>query len=552
MSSSLFASVSALRAQQTLLDVVGNNLANVNTTGFKSQRVQFSDLVYQTLRPATTTVSSSVGGTDPLQVGLGVKVGSIDTNLTQGGLEATGNKFDLAIEGSGFFVVSNGLDTRYTRAGAFAVDASNYLVDPKTGYRVQRFGDIGEAEGFQVNNDPQIRIPFGTTVAPKSTSTITFNGNLSASAIGPLAETLTSTTPFTTGGLPAGAGTLLNNIDGGNGLYAPGDSIDITGTDAAGAAVSTSLAVNAGSTMTDLLNGITAAFGGGVGATATLDASGNIVLAANSTGPFTLDLSLADAVGNAGSIPWGSHGLLESTTGKDGDTIATAIQVYDDQGTPHTMTLTFQKQAANLWDLTASIPSSDGTMIDNLVQGIQFNDNGSFRQLVGPDDGDISFQITGLSVTQTIGFASGLTTGFDGLTQYGGTSTASASDQNGYAAGFLTDVSIGPDGVIDGVFTNGLSLPLAQLAIASFRNPGGLDRKGDNYFALSSNSGIPQVGTATSGDRGSVQSSVLEASNVDLALEFTRLIVGQRAFQVNARAITAANEVLQELGNIIR
>ena len=549
---SLFASVSALRAEQTLLDVVGNNLANVNTTGFKSQRVQFEDLVYQTLRPATTTISTSVGGTDPLQVGLGVKVGSIDTDQEQGGLEATGNKFDLAIQGSGFFVVSNGLDTRYTRAGAFAVDASNFLVDPSTGYRVQRFGTTGESGGFQVGGDSQIRVPFGTTVPPKETSTVTFNGNLSAGAIGPLQETLTSSSRFLTGGVSAGAGTLLNAIDGGNAGYAPGDSINITGTDVTGAAVNTSLAVNGATTMGDLANAITAALAGGTGATASLDANGNIVLQANNTGPVTLALTLADAAGNAGTIPWGSHGMLESVKGKDGDTVNTAIQIYDTQGTPHTMILTFQKQAANLWDLTASIPAADGTMIDNKVQGIQFNDDGSFRQLIGPDDADISFQITGLSTVQTIGFASGLTTGFDGLSQYGGNSTATASDQYGYSAGFLTNVSIGPDGVIDGVFTNGLSLPLAQLAIASFRNPGGLSREGNNYFALSSNSGLPQVGAASSADRGSVESGVLESSNVDLALEFTRLIVGQRSFQVNARAITAANEVLQELGNIIR
>jgi flagellar hook protein FlgE len=125
-------------------------------------------------------------------------------------------------------------------------------------------------------------------------------------------------------------------------------------------------------------------------------------------------------------------------------------------------------------------------------------------------------------------------------------------DQDGFGAGFLTSVSIAKDGIINGVFTNGQILPLAQLALAAFVNPGGLSREGSNLFSITAQSGEALIGAGGSGGRGLVEQGTLESSNVDIALEFTRLIIAQRGFQVNARTITVSNEVLQELANIIR
>jgi flagellar hook protein FlgE len=153
---------------------------------------------------------------------------------------------------------------------------------------------------------------------------------------------------------------------------------------------------------------------------------------------------------------------------------------------------------------------------------------------------------------QTITLNFGTPGGFNGLTQFGGATSAAAVDQDGFGAGFLTSVSVASDGVINGVFTNGQILPLAQMAIATFVNPGGLGREGNNLFSLTSQSGEALIGAGGSGGRGLVQQGTLESSNVDVALEFTRLIIAQRGFQVNARTITVGNEVLQELANIIR
>src|SRR5713226_330040 len=224
----LYTGVSGLRAHQEMLNVVGNNLANINTTGFKSQRADFADLLYQTLRPAGSTSSTSAGGTNPVQVGFGVQVEAIDQNFSQGSLQATRIDLDLALEGAGFFIVNNG-QFFYTRAGAFSKDANNFLVDPATGAFVQRFGNIGEGTGglpaFQVPGDNRIRLPFGTGIPAKATTTVTLQGNLSANAVGPLAQTLTSSQPFMSGGVPATGATLLNALSDNTTPYVAGDSI---------------------------------------------------------------------------------------------------------------------------------------------------------------------------------------------------------------------------------------------------------------------------------------------------------------------------------------
>lgn len=561
MANSLLTGVAGLRVHQQMLDVVGNNLANLNTPGFKEQRARFSDLVYETLSQATSSTSEKVGGTNPLQVGLGVKLAAIDTNLQQGSLEATNNDTDMAIEGQGFFVVNNGVTDLYTRAGGFAVDENNFLVDPATGFHVQRFGTLGEgtstSPAFQTSNNTSIKIPFGTGLPGQVTHTVTLQGNLSANAVGPKQQTLTSAQPFqdkTTGPGPATPATLLNNLTSNGAAYVVGDQIRITGTRTDGVAVNDLFNVDNTTTMANLISRLNTDFG--PGAVASLDPTGNLVLQAVNTGPNSLSMTIADRTTppDTGSTSWALHTMTVTQLGKDGDTVNTAIQIYDPQGTAHNLTLTFQKQANDTWNLTGVIPPADGTVVDGSVQGITFNDNGSFLQVTGSGAGDpfMTFQFNGISQPQTIGFNFGTQNGFNGLTQFGGGSSAAATSQDGFAAGFLTSISVGKGGVINGIFTNGQTLPVAQLAIANFTNPAGLNREGDNFYSLSSKSGVPLIGAGLTGGRGQVQQGTLESSNVDVALEFTRLIIAQRGFEVNARTITTSDQVLQDLTNIIR
>ena len=319
--------MSGLQANQQWLDIVGNNLANLNTTGFKAQVLNFKDLVYQTTQPASTTAQGS--GTNPQQIGAGVGT-TTSADESQGTITTTGNALDLALQGGGEFVVNDGTQDYYTRAGSFSVDQNNYLIDPTTGDRVQRFGAVGEATattpGFQTAGNNGIQIPNTTGIPGQATTVVNLTGNLSASDTGPLAATLTSAQAFTVGGAPATGATLLNSLDGRSAPYQTGDSVVISGTDANGTAVNTTLAVSATSTLSDLVNAINAAY---PQSTASINASGDLVLQSKTTGPSSLSLELADPSGNAGSTNFGNYATATTVTGKTGDTVNTSVQVYD-------------------------------------------------------------------------------------------------------------------------------------------------------------------------------------------------------------------------------
>lgn len=536
MGSSLLAGVSGLQANQQMLDVVGNNLANLNTTGFKTQKADFADLVY--------------GGTEPMQIGTGVIPNYVGTDFQQGALQSTGNNLDLAIQGNGFFVVNDGSQDLYTRAGSFGVDKNNYLVDPSTGARVQRYGNVGEATAttpaFQTPGDNDITIPYGMTIPGRATTEITLQGNLDATASGPTATVLTSGSAFTSGGQPATASTDLNALDSNTTPYQSGDQILISGTDANGNTVNATFDPTATSTLNDLVTAINGAF---TGATASIDSSGNLVLTANNTGTANLSLALSDASTNTGQTNWNSHAMAITTAGQAGSTLPTAIQVYDSQGAAHTVSLVFQKVGSNTWNLTASMNPQDGTMITSQVNGIKFNPDGSFSQVTG--NTQISFMVAGLAQPQAVNLEFGPTNGFSGVTQFGATSSAAAVAQDGYGSGVLKSVAVSQDGTITGTFSNGQALSIAQIATATFANPEGLNRQGSNYYAVTNDSGIAHVGTPDSADRGYLQEGVLEQSNVDVSLEFTNLITAEQGYEANSRTIRVSDEMLQDLNSII-
>jgi flagellar hook protein FlgE len=413
----LFTGSSGLLANSTALDVVGNNLANMNTIGYKTQRTQFKDLVYQQLDFGSAGDGANIGGTNATQIGFGVKVGAIDSLFLQGAVNPTGRPLDVALQGSGFFVVRQPTGNQYTRAGAFGVDANGYLVDPSTGGRVQRTGILGEGgvgvPAFQVPGNNDIRVPFGAGAAGVPTSTVRYQGNLNKN-----------------------------------------------------------MAV--------------------------------------------------------------------------GDTLTTGIQVYDSQSGPQTLTVTFTKTGVNTYSASATIP---GATVTVPATPITFDNTGL---LVSP--ATLAVNVTGIpgANPQTINLDLGVPGQTIGLTQFGGASSIAAVTQNGTAAGSLTQVSIDQNGIVQGQFTNGRTIPVAQLAIAGFNNEGGLIRTGDNYYDSGPGSGEPLIGIAGAGGRGLIQGSALEGSNVDIAIEFSRLIIAQRGFQINSRTISVANDTLQELANVIR
>jgi len=216
MSFALSAGVSGLKVHQSMLDVAGNNLANVNTTAYKASNITFSELLSQTVKKASGS-SGSLGGTNPQQMGSGVGISSINRNMSQGNIVATGQDLDCAIDGEGYFVLNDGTQSIYTRIGSFAVDSDNTMVDPATGYKVQRIGTAGETEGFQISSDSSIHIPWDASMAANATSSITVNGNLrtTAASSAATAQKITADNAYTisSGATVASSTTLLSALD---------------------------------------------------------------------------------------------------------------------------------------------------------------------------------------------------------------------------------------------------------------------------------------------------------------------------------------------------
>ena len=245
---------------------------------------------------------------------------------------------------------------------------------------------------------------------------------------------------------------------------------------------------------------------------------------------------------------WSNHNPAVTTAGANATTVQSSTQVFDTQGNSHTLSLAFQKQADGTWNLTAGLNPSDGTLTNSTVTGIIFNANGSFSAVGGSNT--ITAQFNGLPAAQTIAFNFGTPGGFSGLTQMGGPSAAAAVSQDGFAPGALNSLTFNQDGTIAGNFSNGQSLVIAQLAIASFANADALTRVGQNYYASNVQSGQAVMGSAQTGGRGSVQQDALEQSNVSVSLEFAQLIIAQQSYEANSRTISISSQVVQDLMSI--
>jgi flagellar hook protein FlgE len=413
MMRSMFAGVSGIRAHQTMMDVIGNNVANVNTVGFKASRVLFSDALSQLVRGASGGTGEATGGVNPQQVGLGTKVAGIEMLFTQGGSQLTGNATDVSIQGDGFFAVRGGTETLYTRAGAFSFDHDGALVDG-SGAIVQ--GWLTAPNGTIDRNAPvnDIRVRIGQAIDPSPTTSLSIRGNLSA------------------------------------------------------------------------------------------------------------------------------------TTAVGDPPVTTALDVVDGQGNNHRLTFSFAKTAANTWTLTgldpASAPIGTATLVFDPATGLMTSPT---------TPPSFTYTPAGASaVTFTVDL--GAATGDSRLTQFGSGSDPQAVSQNGSGAGVLRSFAIGSDGTLSGVYSNGRSKPIAQLSVANFANPKGLIAAGDSKFRRSNAAGEALMGSPGIGGRGELNAGTLEMSNVELAQEFTNLILAQRGFQASSRVITASDEMIQDLVNLRR
>jgi len=301
MANSLLTGVSGLTSHQKMIEVVGHNLANLNTTAFKSRQVTFSDVFYETIK-------NGGGGSNPAQIGTGSKLANISVQHTQGGFDSSGGQFDFAIDGNGFFVLDSDEGLALTRSGAFGLDANGILVDTATGFSVQRFGSVGESSSlgpsFQTPGSPAIRIPIGAPIPGESTQVVNLRGNVSPASKSGVAHVLSTTSPWTAGGNPVVSSTLLNNLDFNTAPYGPGDTLEISGLDKESNVVSQTLAVDGTTTVQNLLDAISATF---PTTTVALEPDGNITMTESTAGQSFTSLLIADGAANSGSALFSSN-----------------------------------------------------------------------------------------------------------------------------------------------------------------------------------------------------------------------------------------------------
>lgn len=642
MMASLFASVSGLSNHMLRMNIVGDNIANINTIGYKSGRVTFREALVQTLRSAGRPSSTS-GGTNPVQLGLGVSVGTIDNFFSQGSLETTGQITDLALQGSGFFILSDGRQEFYTRAGAFGFDANSNLVDPSSGLYVQgkmADGDGGIPATASLGN---IRLPFGQQDPARATTEIDLTNNLDAMA------TRSEATLFSPGttNIDSVGGLATNGAGGVHSLTIVGvqpTNSTGSGTASAGAMTTTSTLTSLGVTQAGLDSGFTLSVDGGPATTipgltltttvaelinainnlngveASFDSSGtgeiqlkrnyagdggsfNIVSNTAAAGDIASEIFLNGVTGGAFTVnngtahtiavtddftPTGasalptetlsvslnaSTGMVTGITGLGGGGVtilsssalaagtatietadtehATSITVFDSLGGKHTAVMTFTKQVTpNTWDWKITF-AGDELPLSGSTGSVKFNGDGSLSSFsFGDGSSKLTVDPQGGAALMEIDLMTGTVGEYDGLTGFAAPSSAIAKNQNGYGMGMLDNISIDQQGLITGIFTNGVSRSLAQIVLADFNNPGGLLKSGQTMFTTSANSGDALRGIAGSTINAKISSGALEGSNVDLAREFTNIIIAQRGFQANARMISTSDQLLNELVNL--
>ena len=541
----LSAHINGLHARQEVQNTAGDG-AEFNETISGSDRTAFSEMLGKKLesQPATNVASTAA-----------VKPDAFKSNVIN-----TGNPLDLAIEGKGYFVLSDGQRNIYTRSGTFAVDVKSTLIETATGYKLQRIGSEGESDGFQTSGDDSIHIPYRAVVPAKMTSRIKLDGNLSRDITivdGPKAQRIASNTAYTINGDNiAVTDTKICELDqfcnesGINRQFKAGESgtISISGYNPDGTELNRSLkfTVNSGSTLGDFINHLNTNVLRG--ATASL-ANGKIQITDHKGGYSRTDIKLSYS--GSGSLTMPGYFEIVSVGGEEVRNVN--ITIYDSQGVKHALTGAFVRtNRPNTWDMLLSSVTGDVSEInmDNRrIENISFNSSdGSYAGLNGSNLP--RFIITfgnDPAKPQTIEMELGNVGKLNGLTQFKGISTAAARGQNGYEPGRLSNVSVNNEGVIVGIFSNGIRKNIARLQMSLFENTSGLENIGGGFFLASPSAGEPTSTGATMDGAGIIHAGLLEKSKADLATDFADMIQSPNGFQANANIIKVANEILQEL-----
>lgn len=481
--------LSGLSADSTAVSVTGNNIANLNTTGFKASSLSFADVMSATL--------SADGST---QLGMGVKTPMTNKDfLQEGSLVSTTNALDVAIQGQGFLIdKTSGGAILYTRDGNLKTDANGTLMTSRN-EAVQ--GWMGAAGKINTNAPlGNIIVPTGTLEPGVATKNMSLNTNLDATA--PVITDLSSVT--------VGAG--------GTG-YSASPTVTITG-------------------------------GGGTGATATATVAGGIITGITITNPgsgYTTapTITITDSTGTGATA---TGAIANPPMTSSNATYSTSIQVFDSLGEAQTLNMNFWKTSSGNWTWGAETPNGTTASTGTLT----FDANGDLTSPSG-NPGSPNIAITGLSdgaANMAINF-NFFANGSSAITQYAQQSSTSAPSQDGSAAASVTGVGIGSGGIVLASLSNGKQLQVGQVAVANFANANSLIAVGNNDYQVSGLTSQPAIGAAGSGGRGDVEGSTLESSTVDIATEFTQLMTFQNSYEANSRVITTANSMEQQTVNLI-
>ena len=501
--------LSGLNGAAKSLDVIGNNIANASTVGFKGSTTQFAD-VY----------ANSLNGAGGNSAGIGVKVAGIAQQFSQGNVESSNNPLDIAINGAGFFRVEAAGVVQYSRNGQFQLDKNGFMVNAQgaklTGYGLGANGQLsaGAPVPLQIDtadldpvqtSDVDIQLNLDSRTQPPANAPFDANDPTTYNKQTPMNvyDTLGNPHVLSTYYVKSGAGTWD--------VYAANDGTEITALNVAGAATGTGAAFTAVNTAranweaaTRAVPPVPATITAALNAYAAA-ASGMVVSAANTAGSTPANQTeISTAATSAAAIPGATPDEIDAA-------MAEAIRVLP-------------------------VP----------IGQLRFDTNGALNLATTGTAGKFNVTLpiipsTGAELTLP------MEVDFAGTTQYGSPTSEKKLVQDGYRAGTLQRFTAGADGVILGQYSNGQTKPLGQVVLANFTNPNGLEPLGNNTWAESSNSGVPLVGTPNTGGMGVLQSSAVEASNVDLTAELVNMITAQRVYQANAQTIKTQDSVLQTL-----
>jgi len=552
LTGAMLAGFTGIQANSVGVDVVGDNLANLNTTAFKGQRTLFETLLYRTISEGEGPSDTS-GGTLPRQIGTGTTVSTIQRNFRQGGFESTGFSSDLAVEGDGFFILDTGGGRQvYTRDGAFHLDATQTMVS-NNGHALQVFG-VDESGAIVPGALQSLVIPLGTASQAIPTSRVVMDGRLDPATNIASAGAVVSSQPLVTAsGAAASVTTALTDLVNANGipLFATGDELAINGSKGGISITESSFIVGTtGSSVGDLAAHLEAvlgintdpATGGTPGVTV---AAGTLLITSNIGEINAIQLDESSIINQTGLIT--APFEFATTTPALGGGITTSFGVYDSLGNQVDVrlraVLESKSETGTTWRYYAE-STGDSDLSPVLGTGaITFDPNGQF---VGATGTDLTIDRAGEGSASPLAFTLDLS-GLNGLASADGSSELIMASQDGAPAGILTNYSIDRDGVVTGVYSNQQEVVLGQVALATFINDEGLVAQSENNFLPGPDSGDPTVIAPRTGTAGAVIAGALEQGNVEIAREFIGLITYSTGIAAASRVVRTADDLLQEL-----